>query len=134
MEIDADLASVMTAAHTSSDPREQLRHIVDFNLRFFERGADVVDIVLGAGIAERELATLAREGDERRRQGQEGFIQQWSQRGVLRPGLTTGDAADILWAMTGPEFMRLFVNGSGWTFERFGEWSLAVLEAQLFGS
>jgi AcrR family transcriptional regulator len=44
MEDVADLVGEIQAAWASTDPRTQLAHVIDFNMRFYERGADVIDI------------------------------------------------------------------------------------------
>lgn len=133
MEDVADLVPEIQAAWAASDPHEQLAHIIEFNMRLFERGADIIEIVLEAGRAERELASLAREGDARRREGQAGFVQQWASSNALKPGLAESEAADILWAMTSPEAFRLFVKEQGWPVPRYRDWLLATLAEQLFG-
>ena len=40
--------------------------------------------------------------------------------GHLRPGITIGEAADILWAYSSPDLYELFVLKRGWPAKRFG--------------
>jgi AcrR family transcriptional regulator len=134
MEDVADLVGEIQAAWASTDPRTQLAHVIDFNMRFYERGADVIDIALDAGRAEPELAALAREGDSRRREGQAGFVHKWASSGALKPGLSASEASDVMWALTSPEAFRLFVKAQDWPIPRYREWLLSTLEALLFDS
>lgn len=115
------------------DPRGQLRAFVRFSRRFFERGQDVIGIAL-ATRSDPEVASFWREGEARRREGEARLVRSWAEGGALGPGLDEGEAADVLWAFTGPDVYNLFVVGCGWSAPRFEEWLFSTLESQLFGS
>jgi AcrR family transcriptional regulator len=117
---------------STEDPRRQLRAIVRFNRRLFERGRDVLDVVM-ATKADADVEAFGRAGEARRREGQARWVRAWAEAGVLRPNLDEGEAADVLWALTGPELYWLFAVNSGWTGFRFEEWLFGTLESQLFG-
>jgi AcrR family transcriptional regulator len=116
----------------SDDPREQLRAIVCFNQQLFERGRDVLDVVMAAR-ADPDVEAFGRAGEARRREGQARWVRTWAEAGVLRPNLNQKEAADVLWALTGPELYWLFAVNSGWPSYRFEEWLFGTLESQLFG-
>ena len=116
----------------SNDPREQLRAIVRFNRRLFERGRDVLDVVMAAR-ADPDVEAFGRAGEARRREGQVRWVRAWAEAGMLRPNLDQGEAADVLWALTGSELYWLFAVNSGWSGFRFDEWLFGTLESQLFG-
>ena len=54
---------------STKDPRRQLRAIVSFNRRLFERGRDVLDVVM-ATRADPDVEAFGRAGEARRREGQ----------------------------------------------------------------
>jgi AcrR family transcriptional regulator len=117
---------------STKDPRRQLRAIVSFNRRLFERGRDVLDVVM-ATRADADVEAFGRAGEARRREGQVRWVRAWAEAGVLRPSLDEGEAADVLWALTGPELYWLFAVNSNWSGFRFEEWLFGTLESQLFG-
>jgi len=134
IEHEADLPVLrMALEEAAADPRRQLRHIVDFNARLFSRTADVLEVVRAAGRADADLVSFGREGEERRRAGQGPLVRGWARSGALRPGLREKEAADILWALTGPDTYRLFVTERGWPVSRYSKWLLSTLEQLLFG-
>ena len=135
IEREADLPGLLNALRdAASNPRWQLRHIVDFNARLFLRTVDVLEVVRAAGTADADLVSLWREGEGRRRAGQTPLVREWARSGALRQGLRPTDAADILWALTGPDTYRLFVTESGWSVSRYRKWLFSTLEQLLFNA
>lgn len=133
LEREADLAALgRDLAASSSDPRRQLRHVVDFNVRLFDGAGDVIETIRAAGSADSDLVSLWREGEERRREGQAPIVRAWAEAGVLGQGLPEGEAADILWALTGSDTFRLFVTERGWPVDRYADWLGTTLERLLF--
>jgi AcrR family transcriptional regulator len=130
----ADLASLLEELHRTTDPRQQLRVIVDFNIRLFAQVADLLAILRTAASAESDVAAMEREGTERRRAGQAAFVRGWASRAALKPGLSEPEAADILWGLTSPDLYHLFVIERRWAGPRYGEWLCATLEWLLFGA
>jgi len=49
--------------------------------------------------------------------------------GYLRPGVTTTEAADVLWTYTSAEFYELLVHRRGWSLRRFERFLADTLEA-----
>ena len=133
IEREADLPGLRAAIQeAAANPHRQLRHIVDFNARLFPRTADVLEVVRSAGRADADLVSLWREGEGRRRAAQAPIVRGWARSGALRPALRGKDAADILWALTGPDTYRLFVTESGWSVSRYRKWLFSTLEQLLF--
>lgn len=135
-EIDAEagvpeLLEALREAH--GDPRRQLAHVVDFNVRLFSGAADIMEILRAAGTADPDLASMSEAGNQRRRDGQAPLIEAWARVGALRSELSQSAAADILYALTSPEVYRLVVAESGWSLTHYREWLTATLDAQLFG-
>ena len=102
MEVEGGNKELRRELESSKDPRRQLRAIVRFNRQLFERGQDVLKVVMAAR-ADPDVGAFGLEGEARRREGQAGWVRAWDEAGVLRPNLDEEEAADILWALTGPE-------------------------------
>jgi TetR/AcrR family transcriptional regulator, regulator of cefoperazone and chloramphenicol sensitivity len=132
MEIEGGNEELRRELAASKDPRWQLRAIVRFNRRLFERGRDVLDVVM-ATRADADVEAFGQAGEARRREGQARWVRAWAEAGVLRSDLDEGAAADVLWALTGPELYWLFAVNSGWSGSKFEEWLFGTLESQLFG-
>ena len=133
MEVEGGNEELRRELEASKDPRRQLRAIVRFNRQLFERGQDVLKVVMVAR-ADPDVGAFGREGEVRRREGQAVWVREWAEAGVLRPNLDEGEAADILWALTGPELYWLFVVDCGWPGSRFETWLFETLETRLFGT
>jgi AcrR family transcriptional regulator len=133
MEVEGGNEELRRELESSKNPRQQLRAIVRFNRQLFERGQDVLKVIT-ATRADPEVEAFSQEGEARRREGQARWVRAWAEAGVLRPNLDEGEAADVLWALTGPEIYWLFVVNCGWPGSRFEEWTFDTLEAQLFGT
>ena len=131
MEVEGGSEELRRELTSTGDPREQLRAIVRFNLRLFERGQDILRIIMATRV-DPDVASLWQEGEVRRREGQTRWVGEWSEAAVLRPGLGEDEAADVLWALTGPDVYGLFVVDCGWPGPRFEEWLFATLEVRLF--
>lgn len=132
MEAEADLPDHIAALRATSEPRQLLRLTVEFNVRLFERGGDIMEILRGAAKAKPELAAVWREGEERRRASQRPLVHAWAEAGALRSSVSEDRARDILWALTGPDAYRLFVTESGWSAACYQAWLLDTLESLLF--
>lgn len=132
MEAQADVSALRSALVShAGDADEQLRLIVDFNVTMFHEARDILAVLRRAG-AEAEPEVVQREGDDRRRSGQRAVVEEWARLGALGPGRDPVEAADVLWAMTGPEVYDLFVQERGWEPERFRDWLLTALRRDLF--
>ena len=133
MEEKAELPRLVEALAATPYAQEQLTLIVDFTVRLFDRGADVLETLRSAASAEPDLVAAYKEGDARRRRDQRRLVQGWATRRALRHGLSEREAADVLWAMTSAELYRLFVTENGWSTRRLGDWLIRVLTHLLFG-
>lgn len=124
-----DIAQQFEAA--SSDPHQQLRLAAAFNRRFFERLSDIFDALPGAAAADPALTRLRLRQEDGRRARSHGMVAAWAASGGLRPGLTEVEAADVMFALAGPEVFRLLVTRCGWSPEQYEEWLITSLESLL---
>lgn len=51
----------------------------------------------------------------------------------LRPGLSPGAAADVLWTLTAPDVAERLVTRRGWSWDRFQEWQAQTMADALLG-
>ena len=114
-------------------PHEQLQIFVDFTVRLFSRGRDVLRAMRGASEVEPDAAAAWAEGEGRRHAGVTALVRRWARVAALRPGLSAAAAADVLWALCGPDVYRLVVSERGWSDERFARWLAAMLSDAVLG-
>ena len=51
--------------------------------------------------------------------------------GILRPGISTTEARDVLWTYNSAELFQLLVLERGWSPKRYGRWIAEALIAAL---
>ena len=120
-QLQADLAAA------AGDPALQIRHWVAFTRRFFERGADLLELAQASMPMEPDVAAQWQEGERRRREGARALVRSWEAVGALRSGLDATMASDIVWALLGPELFRLLMIDSGWSGEQYENWLVGEL-------
>lgn len=115
----------------AGDPHAQLKALVGFHRRLYERGADVIAVGLGSAAGDPDVAAHVDTGHRRRRVAQAAVVSAWHREGALRQGLSRREAADVLWALTSPDLYLLHVRGSGWSPARYATWLTRTLEGLL---
>lgn len=134
MAADADLPAMQAqVAAASGDPRQQLRARVAFNVRFYSAGADLIHIARTVSGVEPDLAEMWKGGEARRYRATRSLVAEWERAGALGPGVTAEQAVDVLWALSGPDTFRLFVDDRQWDRDRYQRWLAGTLEALIFG-
>jgi hypothetical protein len=61
------------------------------------------------------------------------LAQRFHDRGELRPGLSTAEAADIMYTLTSPGVFRTMRRMRRWSQRRYYEWVLSTATQQLLG-
>jgi AcrR family transcriptional regulator len=113
------------------DPVRQLELLATITRQAHERAAGAFEIVRGAAASDPEIAALYREGGRRRYQDNQAVAHSLAARGALRPEVTEQLAADVLWAMSAPEWYRMLVVERGWSAEQFEMWYTSSLSSFL---
>ncbi len=113
------------------DPRKQLAGFVGISRGIMARTEPVYRILVSAAGSDPDAAALLAEQTRQRQQGQGGIARALAHAGVLRPGLSESDAADIIHALMSPEVYRLLVGDRGWPPERYEQWLSGTLIDQL---
>jgi AcrR family transcriptional regulator len=113
--------------------RERARRVVAVVSQALPRVAPLERVVREGAGADEEIAGLARDLLEWRRASTAGMVDVLAGEEGLRPGLSREEAADLLFALGGPEVYHLLVEIQGWSPEQF-EGHLADLLGRLTGS
>jgi AcrR family transcriptional regulator len=134
MAAEADIAGMRAAiAAAAGDPRRQLHERIAFAVRFYARGADLIQIARTVSGVEPDLRDMWTEGEGRRHAHAGALVSEWAAAGALAPGISAEQATDMLWALGGADVFRLLVTERGWNEAHFAEWIAALLETVLFG-
>ncbi len=131
MENEAEMPRLGADLRATREPRKQIRACVDFGVRLYGRSADVLEIIRTAGMAEKDLGALWAEGEKRRRMAQKNLVRDWRKGGLLKAGMSSTQACDIFWALTGPDSYRLLVAECGWRIEAYASWLEGTISGQL---
>ena len=105
---------------TETDPARVLRGWGRFSTEVAPQLAPIVLLIRDASGTDPEMATLLGEVDNQRRRRMRNNARRLQQRGWLRPGITLGQATDILWTYSSTELYELLVIKSGWPVNRYG--------------
>ena len=104
------------------DPRRQIAMFAPDVTRIIERVRPVDDILRIASAVDTELATLRTHIHEQRFASMRTFAGWLATSGELREGMSTTEAATIIWTLTSPEVHRLLRDVRGWSRRRYVRW------------
>jgi len=111
----------------TGDPRAQLDYVAGFATEFWQANDELAG-VFRHGTGDAEIGDLWAGRQAERRELFAGFVGQWP-RGVLRAGVTRGQAADAIWALASPELFHLLVRERGWQPKRYRAWLAEALQS-----
>ena len=101
------------------DQRERARRLAGLVSAALPRVAPLERVVREAAGADEEIAGLARDLLEWRRAGAARIVDMLAGREGLRRGVSPAEAADLLFALGGPEVYHLLVEVRGWSVKQF---------------
>ena len=110
----------LEAVSAAGDPVAWLRSMGTFSRRINEPCADLFRFMRESG--DPALLGRFRATEEHRRGTLAKLAAQLEQSGLLRPGLSGSQAADIVWAMAGSEVYAKLVLDQGWSPDTFERW------------
>jgi AcrR family transcriptional regulator len=116
---------------TEPDPRRILTAWGAFTAELAPRVAPILTLARDAAASDPEVAALLDEISAARLERMTVNAHGLATAGHLRPGITVGQAADIMWAINSPELFELLVLHRGWTYERYGQLIAQVLTSTL---
>ncbi len=103
------------------DQRRQLEMMAEGIRKIMERAGPVFTVVRAA-VADPEIATRYERLQEDRLRNMTRVVGWVAARGPLREGLSTAEAADIMWMLTSADVHRLLTIDRGWTTEQYERW------------
>jgi AcrR family transcriptional regulator len=109
------------------DAASQIRALAASAVSVHGRGADVYHIVRGAAAADGDFAAVMHRRQSQLWADMRSVAADMTRRGELAPSVTAERAADIFWALCGPETYRLFVIDRGWPPEEYEHWLVETL-------
>ena len=115
----------------TEDPSRRLSLVAQITRQAYEPLASSLELLRTAGAVAPELADLAQQVEARRRRNQARLMASLHEQGVLRPGLSLQEAADVLWALTSYDLYRMLVVQQHWQPERYETWLARILIQQM---
>ncbi len=103
------------------DPRRLLRGLGTLTTEVAPRIAPLLLLVDAAAESDVALGALRADLDAERLTRMTKVARNLARKTPLRAGLSTKEAAEILWTYSSPDLYRLLVVSRGWTPERYGE-------------
>lgn len=120
------------AQQTATDPIELMEQFGRFTAEISPLGAPIVLLIRDAAASgHADMAALLREVDDARYQRMLHNASQISARGLLRPGLSADEAADIMFTCTTAELYESLVLKRGWSPQQYGHFVANTLRANL---
>jgi len=116
-----------------TDPRRQIELYAATQPGIHRRAGPLMRALAGARATDPELETLWTSIEQRRLEGQTGFVRMLAGRGVLRRDLSVEEGSDSLWALTSLAVYDLLVTTRGWPEHRYRTWLAERLADTLLG-
>lgn len=104
------------------DQRRQIHGFAHGMSEIMTRVGPLFGVMRAAAPTEPEIAELLRSVLAARRANLAVVVRWLESNGPLRPGLTSEEAADTLWAVSSAETHQLLTVDRGWTAERYERW------------
>jgi AcrR family transcriptional regulator len=119
------------ATKRETDQRRQVAMFARGVTEIIERVRPVDDILRSAGAIDAGVSGLRAHIQEARYSSIRAFAGWLASNGPLRRGVSTGDAATIIWTVTSPEVHALLCDVRGWSRARYVRWLAETLTETL---
>ncbi|WP_028051069.1 TetR/AcrR family transcriptional regulator [Cellulomonas sp. URHD0024] len=121
-EFGTGIPALVEAMVNEADPRAQIDRWAALGRQVNEDAWDLFDVARAAAAS--DAASAARWDTEQqwRYAAQQRLARSLASRAALRPDVTEGVAADLLWTWCGHDMYRLLVIERGWTPDDYEEW------------
>jgi TetR/AcrR family transcriptional regulator of autoinduction and epiphytic fitness len=113
------------------DPRRLLDRFASIHREICDREAGIFAQLEAAAGADAEATRMLEEHERRRHETQSRVARLLGKRKELRPGLSTAQAADVIWALASEKTYLALVRDRGWTPKRYEAWVAEQLAAGL---
>jgi AcrR family transcriptional regulator len=119
------------AVRRETDQRRQLTMFANGVTGIIERIRPVDGVLRSASAVDAGVAELRARIQEERFSSMRNFAGWLPKNGPLRAGISTPDAATIIWTLTSPDVYALFCDARGWSRARYVRWLAESLIATL---
>jgi AcrR family transcriptional regulator len=116
---------------TEPDPRRLMQSLGRLTSEVAPRIAPLMLLLNTAGDTDPELASLRQEIDDLRLTRMTANARRLHRRGLLRPGLSVDEAAEICWLYSSAEVYGRLVLDRGWSLDRYARFVGDALAAAL---
>ena len=124
---------VIRASAAQPDRGQRVQLVADGIAAIHERARRIDDLMLSAAGSDPEIAALRTDIQQRQRlTGMRYALATIKGADPLRADLSDDEAADILWALAGPDMHRLLVGQRHWTVGRYRRWLADSIQRLLF--
>ncbi len=130
-DVDPEVLAMIHQADLTQDPAITLRTVAASARRVQEHFADILMFMQQTG--DPQLLDIAARFDTVRMESLAPVVSALGRAGVLRAGVTAKEAADLIWALTSPEWYGLLVLRKGWDLQRWEENLGETLASVLLG-
>jgi hypothetical protein len=113
------------------DPHRQIRLNARNSRRVKGRAGALMEVIRGAASADPDIEALWNRIQADFYDNHRSIVEVLHEKRALKARLDVTRAADILWTLNHPDVYRLFVEGRGWTPERYEKWLGDALCSQL---
>ena len=113
------------------NPREQLQLFAHLHRQICDREAAVFAQLDAAAGADPEASELLADHDQRRYQTQRRLARSLHRRKQLKPGLTSREAADVIWTLASERTYLALVRDRLWNADNYERWLADQLTATL---
>ena len=116
---------------TEPDPRRLMHGLGRLTSEVASRVAPLMLLLITAGDTDPELATLRQEIDDLQLTRMTANARRLHRRGLLRPGMSVDEAAEICWLYSSAEVYGRLVLDRGWSLDRYARFVGDALAAAL---
>jgi AcrR family transcriptional regulator len=113
------------------DPETRIVRVAVRSRDVKERAGEIMEVIRTAAPADPDIAELWARIQTNFRDLLRPVVESLHSDGALRPGLDVDEATDVLWALVHPDVWQLLVNQRGWSTDRYEQWCLDTIRAQL---
>jgi len=113
------------------DPRTKFQLYGQFLAGVAPRHVPIQLVIREAATSDPEAQAVWTELQAERLKGMSMFAKALRDEGHLRPGISVGEARDVLWTYNSAEVFELLVIQRGWSPKRYGRWVAEALTAAL---
>ena len=113
------------------DPAARIVRVASRSREVKERAGEIMEVIRTAAPADRDIAVLWTRIQTNFRDLLRPVVESLRRDGALLPGLDVDEATDVLWALVHPDVWQLLVHQRGWSTDRYEQWCLGTIRAQL---